>query len=199
MRKFSNVVVGILAAIVCALITYITRDSSRQNFIFNLAFLAVMMLIMLVSYFAGFFRLTQTRVGLDRATRKLKAIASNGGTMASITSPGSTPFEVRFLDAHYQDYLTYLHKTNSPTDIGDYLGEFEINSYTHRRMLEMVVSACSQIRGSSSQLTSAMSPGMDSLRLAASDTTRSATRSHAAKSPPGLGRDSSQSPTGPRS
>ena len=138
MRKFSNVVVGILAAIVCALITYITRDSSRQNFIFNLAFLAVMMLIMLVSYFAGFFRLTQTRVGLDRATRKLKAIASNGGTMASITSPGSTPFEVRFLDAHYQDYLTYLHKTNSPTDIGDYIGEFEINSYTHRRMLEMV-------------------------------------------------------------
>ena len=38
----------------------------------------------------------------------------------------------------HQEYLSYLRKTNSLTDIGDYIGEYEINNYTHRRLVEMI-------------------------------------------------------------
>lgn len=138
MRKVSNVIVGLLAAGVCALITWLTLDSNMANVIYNLAFLAVMLLIIAGAFGISFSRLRQTRRGLDRATAKMKQIARSGGNMSSITSPGASLFEVPYLDGKYQEYLTFLHKTNSPTDIGDYIGEYEINNYTHRRLVEMV-------------------------------------------------------------
>ena len=138
MRKFSNIIIGLLAAGVCVLITWLTLDSSAANIIYNLCFLAVMLIIMAVGLGIGFARLAQTRAGLDRATKKMKQIAQSGGSMSTITSQGATLFGVPYLDAKYQEYLTFLHKTNSPTDIGDYIGEYEINNYTHRRLAEMV-------------------------------------------------------------
>ena len=138
MRKFSNVVIGLVAAGVCALITYLTLDSSFTNIVYNLCFLAVMLMIMAVGFGGGFTRLIQTRNGLDRATKKMQQLSASGGNMATITSPGATLFGVPYLDGKYQEYLSFLHKTNSPTDIGDYIGEYEINNYTHRRLVEMV-------------------------------------------------------------
>ena len=138
MRRFSNIIVGLIAAGVCALITWLTIDASPANIIYNFCFLVVMILIMLSGLLIGFSRLEQTRKGLDRATARMKSIAMNGGNMASITSQGATLFDVPYLDGKYQEYLTFLHKTNSPTDIGDYIGEYEINNYTHRRLVEMV-------------------------------------------------------------
>ena len=138
MRKFSNVVIGLVAAGVCALITYLTLDSSFTNIVYNLCFLAVMLMIMAVGFGVGFTRLIQTRNGLDRATKKMQQLSASGGNMATITSPGATLFGVPYLDGKYQEYLSFLHKTNSPTDIGDYIGEYEINNYTHRRLVEMV-------------------------------------------------------------
>ena len=138
MRRFANIVIGLLAAGVCVLITWLTLDANTANIIYNLCFLAVMLIIMGVGLSIGFRRLAQTRGGLDRATKKMKQIAQSGGTMSTITSQGATLFGVPYLDAKYQEYLTFLHKTNSPTDIGDYIGEYEINNYTHRRLVEMV-------------------------------------------------------------
>ena len=138
MRKVSNLVVGLLAAGVCILITYLTLDASMFNIFFNLGFLAVMVMIILGGLFFGFRRMGQTRRGLDRASDRLQNLASSGGAMSTITSQGSTLFSVPYLDEKYQEYLRYLHKTNSPTDIGDYIGEYEINNYTHRRLVEMI-------------------------------------------------------------
>ena len=138
MRKVSNLVVGLLAAGVCILITYLTLDASRFNIFFNLGFLVVMVMIILGGLLFGFHRMGQTRRGLDRASDRLQNLASSGGAMSAITSQGSTLFAVPYLDEKYQEYLRYLHKTNSPTDIGDYIGEYEINNYTHRRTIEMV-------------------------------------------------------------
>ena len=138
MRRFSNIIVGLIAAGVCALITWLTIDASPANIIYNICFLVVMILIMLSGLLISFSRLEQTRKGLDRATARMKSIAMNGGNMASITSQGATLFDVPYLDGKYQEYLTFLHKTNSPTDIGDYIGEYEINNYTHRRLVEMI-------------------------------------------------------------
>ena len=138
MRKVSNLVVGLLAAGVCILITYLTLDASRFNIFFNLGFLVVMVMIILGGLLFGFHRMGQTRRGLDRASDRLQNLASSGGAMSAITSQGSTLFAVPYLDEKYQEYLRYLHKTNSPTDIGDYIGEYEINNYTHRRLVEMI-------------------------------------------------------------
>ncbi len=138
MRKFSNILIGLAAAGVCGLITWLTLDSNFANIVYNLCFLAVMLIIMAVGLGIGFSRLVQTRTGLERATKKMKQLSQNGGNMSSITSPGTTLFDVPYLDGKYQEYLTFLHKTNSPTDIGDYIGEYEINNYTHRRLVEMV-------------------------------------------------------------
>ena len=138
MRKVSNVIVGLLAAGVCGLITWLTLDSSFANKVYNLSFLVVMVIIIAAAFGISFSRLWQTRAGLDRATKKMKQITLSGGNMSSITSQGATLFDVPYLDGKYQEYLTFLHKTNSPTDIGDYIGEYEINNYTHRRLVEMV-------------------------------------------------------------
>ena len=138
MRRFTNVIAGLAAAGVCGLITYLTLDSSHINIIYNLCFLAVMLVIMLVGLGVGFVRLNQTKRGLDRATAKMQSLSQSGGNMSAITKPGTTLFGVPYLDGKYQEYLTFLHKTNSPTDIGDYIGEYEINNYTHRRLVEMV-------------------------------------------------------------
>lgn len=138
MRKFSNIVIGVLAAAVCALITWLTIDASFANIVYNLCFLAVMLVIMMVGIGVSISRLMQTRAGLDRATKKMKQISQSGGMMSNLTSQGATLFDVPYLDGKYQEYLTFLHKTNSPTDIGDYIGEYEINNYTHRRLAEML-------------------------------------------------------------
>lgn len=138
MRKVSNWIVGFLAAAVCAGITYITRDASYGNILYNLAFLAAMIIILIVGCGIGFGRMKETREGLDRAMSKLKRIADHSEQMASVTTPGATFFEIPYYDAKYQEYLYYLRKTNSPTDIGDYIGEYEINNYTHRRLVEMI-------------------------------------------------------------
>lgn len=138
MRKGSNFIVGALAAGVCLLITYITLDASRSNIIYNLCFLAAMLVIVIAGCAFGFARLAQTEKGLDHATATLRQTAMSGQTMAQVTGRGARLFGVSYYDAKYQEYLTYLHKTNSPADIGDYIGEYEINNYTHRRMLEMI-------------------------------------------------------------
>ena len=117
------------------ILSYIGAGSADA---YNLCFLAVMLVIMLVGLGVGFVRLNQTKRGLDRATAKMQSLSQSGGNMSAITKPGTTLFGVPYLDGKYQEYLTFLHKTNSPTDIGDYIGEYEINNYTHRRLVEMV-------------------------------------------------------------
>ena len=138
MRKITNWIVGLMAAAVVVAITYITLDSSLSNIIYNSCFLAAMIVILIVGCGIGFGRMRQTQHGLDQATEKLKAISDGGGNMSAITKPGAAIFGVPYFDAKYQEYLHYLRKTNSPTDIGDYIGEYEINNYTHRRLLEMI-------------------------------------------------------------
>lgn len=138
MRKVSNVIVGLAAAAVCALMAWITLGAGTQTVIYNLVFLGVMLLIILLALIFGFARMNQTVRGLNRASRKLMGVYQNREQMNEITRAGATIFEVDYLDRKYQEYLGYLRKTNSPCDIGDYIGEYEINNYTHRRLVEMV-------------------------------------------------------------
>lgn len=138
MRKFFNVMTAFAAAGVCIFMTILSLDADIYTLIYNLVILGVMVVIILFSGVFGFLRLHQTAKGLDRASEKLIDIYKNKGSVSEITGPGTRLFEVEYLDRKYQEYLAYLRKTNSPCDIGDYIGEYEINNYTHRRLVEMV-------------------------------------------------------------
>lgn len=138
MRKVSNAVVGVLAAGVCVFISMMAMDSDLYTLFYNLAFLGIMLGIMLFSWAFGFRRMNQTAAGLDRAADRLMELHKEKGAVSEITAPGSSLFGVEYLDHKYQEYLAYLRKTNSPSDIGDYIGEYEINHYTHRKLVEMV-------------------------------------------------------------
>lgn len=138
MRKVSNALVGVLAAGVCLFISMLAISSDLYTMIYNLAFLGVMLIVMFCAWVFGFSRMNETVNGMERASEKLVDIYKNKGSMAEITVPGSRIFDVDYLDDKYQEYLAYLRKTNSPCDIGDYIGEYEINNYTHRKLVEMV-------------------------------------------------------------
>ena len=138
MRKVSNVIVGIAAAAVCAFMAWITLGAGRETVIYNLGFLVLMLFIIALALAFGFVRMGQTVRGLNRASKKLMNVYQNRDQISDITRPGAQIFEVGYLDRKYQEYLGYLRKTNSPCDIGDYIGEYEINNYTHRRLVEMV-------------------------------------------------------------
>lgn len=138
MRKVSNVIVGLAAAAVCALMAWITLGAGREAVIYNLSFLAVMLLIIALALVFGFARMSQTVHGLNRASVKLMNVYQNRDQIGDLTRAGAQIFGVGYLDRKYQEYLGYLRKTNSPCDIGDYIGEYEINNYTHRRLVEMV-------------------------------------------------------------
>ncbi|MDO4475382.1 MAG: hypothetical protein Q4B59_01175 [Lachnospiraceae bacterium] len=138
MRKTSNVIVGLMSAAVCAFVSYMMLGSGLFTIIYNLGFLAIMLLILILAEVFGFRRMRQTVKGLDSASRKLMAAYKNKPDLLELTRAGAQIFEVEYLDRKYQEYLGYLRKTNSPCDIGDYIGEYEINNYTHRRLVEMV-------------------------------------------------------------
>ena len=138
MRSLSTVLISLIAGAVCVLMTYLSLGSGFYTVLFNLIVLGIMLLIILFAWIFGFVRMKRTQRGLDEASRKLIAVYKNQADMADITRAGAQIFEVEYLDRKYQEYLGYLRKTNSPCDIGDYIGEYEINNYTHRRLVEMV-------------------------------------------------------------
>lgn len=138
MRKVSNVIVGLVAVGVCAFMGWITLGAGMESIIYNFTFLGVMLFIILLALCLGFARMSQTVRGLKRASKKLMNVYQNREQIGDITRAGARIFEVDYLDKKYQEYLGYLRKTNSPCDIGDYIGEYEINNYTHRRLVEMV-------------------------------------------------------------
>lgn len=138
MRRVSNVLTAILAAGICVFITTLSLDADIYTLVYNLSVLGIMLVIILFAWIFGFRRMHQTARGLELAARKLMSIYKNKGSMAEVTAPGARIFEVEYLDRKYQEYLGYLRKTNSPCDIGDYIGEYEINNYTHRRTIEMI-------------------------------------------------------------
>ena len=100
--------------------------------------LGVFGFMVLIAVIIGFHRIGRTVRGLDRASEKLMAAYRDRSELANITRSDAEIFEVSYLDRKYQEYLGFLRKTNSPCDISDYIGEYEINNYIHRRMIEMV-------------------------------------------------------------
>lgn len=140
MRRFSNFLISLAALGICAAMTYLTLDSGTSSIIFNLSVLGIMLLIIILAWAAGFIPMGRARRALDRASARLVAAYRDptGAKAEELTQSGTSLFDIEYLDGKYQEYLGFLRKTNSPCDISDYVGEYEINHYTHRRLIELV-------------------------------------------------------------
>ena len=140
MRRFSNFLISLAALGICAAMTFLTLDSSPASVLFNLSVLGIMLLIIVLAWVAGFMPMGRARRALDRASVRLVAAYRDptGMKAEELTRTGTSIFGIEYLDGKYQEYLGFLQKTNSPCDISDYVGEYEINHYTHRRLIELV-------------------------------------------------------------
>ena len=138
MRKVGNLLVWLAAIGVCGLMTWLSLGSSTETLIYNASVLGIMVLILLFAWIFGLHRISRTVRGLDLASDRLMAAYRDRSELAKLTKADAEIFDVPYLDRKYQEYLGFLRKTNSPCDISDYIGEYEINNYIHRRMIEMV-------------------------------------------------------------
>ena len=138
MRRAGNILIWMAAVAVCGLMTYLTLNSGYMTIAYNVGVLALMVVIILFAWIFGFHRMSKTVRGLDLAAEKLVSAYREPSELGKLTRADAEIFEVEYLDRKYQEYLGFLRKTNSPCDISDYIGEYEINNYTHRRTIEMV-------------------------------------------------------------
>ena len=135
-RRSVSVIAAAVSVGICVFITYISRDVDLNTLLFNLIFLAVMLLMLTVSYIAGIRRLMQVGKGLKRATDTIRS----GGDRAPDTSGNArTLFQNSFLDDCYQQYRS-MDRSNpgSSCDIRNFINEEVIETYVHRGILELV-------------------------------------------------------------
>lgn len=134
-RRTVSVIAAALSVGVCAFITYISRDVDLNTLLFNLGFLAVMLLMILVSCFAGLRRLMQISRSLARAADTVSA----GHFSEEYASDAHPLFKNRFLDDCYQQYRRMIQNhPESSTDIQNFINEEAIESHVHRGILELV-------------------------------------------------------------
>lgn len=135
-RRIFSVAAAVLSIGICVFITYISRDVDLQTVLFNLGFLAVMLIMIVVSYLVGLRRLIGDCHSLNQASSMLR-----DGAPASIeSSEGNFPlFQNSFLDSCYQQYCR-MQKNNpeASCDIKNFINEEVIEEHAHRGLLEMV-------------------------------------------------------------
>lgn len=134
-RRFISGIAAVLSVGVCAFITYISRDVDRSTIIFNLVFLAVMLLMLGAAYIIGIRRLMQVCKGLKHATESIK----NGETEGLSGNSSQPLFQNAFLDDCYTQYK-YMDRRNqdSVCDIRSFINEEAIEGYVHRGLLELI-------------------------------------------------------------
>lgn len=135
-RRFISVLAAAISVVICVFITYISRDVDFGTIIFNLSFLAVMLLMVFAACSAGMFRLMQICKGLKNGIAAVK----NGTAQTLNASNGTLSlFENDFLDDCYQQYC---HMTDgnpdASCDIRSFISEESVETYVHRGILEMI-------------------------------------------------------------
>lgn len=120
---------------VCAFITFISRDVDQGTLMFNLAFLAVMLLMVLAAVSFGIFRLMQICAGLKRGTAAIREASENG----TVLTGGYPLFQNRFLDDCYQQYCRMARRnSDSSCDIRNFINEEVIENHVRRGILELI-------------------------------------------------------------
>lgn len=134
-RRFISGITAALSIGVCIFITYISRDTDQSTLMFNLAFLAVMLLMLAASYLIGIRRLILTDKGLRRATEAIRS-----KEWEKLSGSETQPlFQYAFLDECYAQYK-HMDRLNqdSVCDIRNFINEEAVETHVHRGLLELI-------------------------------------------------------------
>lgn len=134
-RRLIAVLAAALSIGVCGFITYISRDASRSSVLFNLTFLAVMLLMLLAACLFGLRRLMSACRGLRNGI----AAVQNAAEGDSLPADGIALFRNTFLDDCYQQYRRMARRNpDASCDIRNFINEEAIETYVHRGILELI-------------------------------------------------------------
>ena len=135
-RRTISVLAAALSVGVCVFITYISRDVDQGTILFNLAFLAIMLVMVLVSCLTGIRHLIQDCSSLKKATQ---AIRDGQGEAFYAADENTSVFNHEFLDSCHQQYCHMLRNNpNTSCDIRNFINEEVIETHARRGLLEMV-------------------------------------------------------------
>lgn len=138
LRRTISIVGAALSIGVCVFITYISRSSDSSTILFNLGFLAVMLLITAAACLGSLRHLIQMSSALTRASNTIR---QSGGScsVSSWDDPSSPLFQNAFLDDCYQQYRSMARQNPASTcDIRTFLNEDAIETQVHRGILESI-------------------------------------------------------------
>lgn len=135
-RRAISMLAAAISVGVCVFITYISSDVEQETLLFNLAFLAVMLIMVAASCIVCLGRLIRDCSSLKIATQ---AIRDGQGEAFFNADEHSVLFENEFLDSCHQQYCRMI-RSNPKTscDIKGFLNEEVIENHAHRGLLEMI-------------------------------------------------------------
>lgn len=138
-KKITNMLLFALVLGGCIAMTIFTGKDSVSTMIYNLAFLAVMVVIYLAGMFGGMFRVDGISQALDRGTQELTAIFKNPGKVKneSLTYLKGI-FDHRYLDERMDCFVGSMENAQEGIgEVEDYINEDEIDLHLHKKILEM--------------------------------------------------------------
>lgn len=136
-RRTISVLGAALSVGVCVAITYVSRDAGNSTILFNLGFLAVMLLMIAASYLVGLRKLIQAETALARGVNAVNKASGDGAKLSE--SEAFPLFQNPFLDNCYQLYCRMVKRNpNGGCDIQNYINEDAIDTYVHRGILETI-------------------------------------------------------------
>ncbi len=138
MKKLGTLLFWLAALGICGLMTWLTRDAGFVFLTYNVGVLCVMLLIIAITWAGGLHRMNRVRRDLNQACDTLEDVRKGRLQLKSVVGVNASLFDTEYLDEKYHEYLRFLFKSNSATDIADFIGEYEINNYTWRRTVELV-------------------------------------------------------------
>ncbi|MCD7885947.1 MAG: MotA/TolQ/ExbB proton channel family protein [Lachnospiraceae bacterium] len=131
MRKFITFIGLVLAAGLCAGITYFTKEAPSGTRMLNYAFLGCMVFLILLSWMMGVRKINGIARGLKRTANTLE---SKQGQRADLTK---LQFDQNYLDDRYQAFQKYRLEHGSG-DVREFFNEYDIDTYVSKKFLDMI-------------------------------------------------------------
>lgn len=136
MRKIINALVWLVALCICGAMIWLSHEAGKVPFIYNAAFLCVMLLAVVISAFMNFSRLSAVTGDLSTAAAALKQYPEDRDP--SLIPSERDLFETDFLRARYGEFLRYRADSGGNGEISDYINEEVIRMHAGAGVMEII-------------------------------------------------------------
>ncbi len=133
-RRSMTVLVSALAIGICVYISYISSDVEPSALAINFGFLGIMLITILIAFFAGLLRLMSISKGLKYATDIVRTADSEDELFLE-----KNLFRNEYLNENFAQYCDMVRRNpDGSCDIGDFINEDSIDTYIHRSLLDLI-------------------------------------------------------------